>query len=52
MRLDAIAVYILALIGMINVLYDTGCWIYDRLMERRLKKHYKEAEEWLGKWGA
>lgn len=52
MRFDILAIYILAMIGVIDILYDTGCWIYDMVMRRRCKKHYEKAQEWLGRWGA
>ena len=55
MRFDVICIYILAMIGVINVLYDTGCWIYDRIQDMRkgkLEQEYEKAKDWLSRWGA
>lgn len=52
MRFDILAIYALAVIGIMNIIYDTGCWITDMIRRRQYKKRYKQAEQWLGRWGA
>ena len=52
MRYDIIIIYVLSVIGLMSIIYDVGCFIYDRLVERRMRKNYEKAQEWLGRWGA
>lgn len=52
MRYEVIIIYVLSVIGLMNILYDTGCWIHDKIMERRMRKNYEKASAWLSKWGA